>query len=101
MTDSTVASERRRPQFSEWRICLALLVIGFALCFGAVKYYRSIGIQPAFYQQNFGPAVMMACGYGFTHPVGRHRLRACRISCSCGCRRFGAKTFPTPSFPSR
>ena len=68
MIDSTVAAERPRPQFSEWRTCLGLLVIGFTLCFGAVKYYRSTGIQPAFYQQNFGPAVMMACGYGFTAP---------------------------------
>ena len=68
MIDSTVAAERRRALFSEWRTCLALLVIGFILCFGAIKNYRSNGIQPAFYQQNFGPAVMMACGYGFTAP---------------------------------
>jgi hypothetical protein len=72
MTDSMLASERRGPQSPEWRTCLALLVIGFTICFGAIKYYRSVGVQPAFYQQNFGPAVMMACGYGFTQPAFQH-----------------------------
>ena len=69
MTDSMLAAERRRLRSAEWRTCVALLVIGFTLCFGAIKYYRSVGVQPAFYQQNFGPAVMMACGYGFTAPA--------------------------------
>ena len=69
MTDSTVAHQRRRRDLSELRTCLVLLAIGFALSFAAVKYYRSTGIQPAFYQQNFAPAVMMACGYGFTQPA--------------------------------
>ena len=69
MTDSTVAYQRRRRNFSELWICLVLLATGFGLSFAAVKNYRSIGIQPAFYQQNFGPAVMMACGYGFTQPA--------------------------------
>ena len=64
-----VAPERRRLRSAEWRTCVALLVIGFTLCFGAIKYYRSVGVQPAFWQQNFGPAVMMACGYGFTAPA--------------------------------
>lgn len=68
MTDSTVAPRQTRPAASETRTCILLLVIGFALCFAAVKSYRSQGQQPRFYQENFGPAVMMACGYGFTAP---------------------------------
>jgi hypothetical protein len=45
-----------------------LLVAGFAVAFGTVKAYRARGHHPVFYQQNFGPAVMMACGFGFTQP---------------------------------
>jgi hypothetical protein len=43
-------------------------VAGFLITFTTIKAYRARGHQPAFYQQNFGPAVMMACGYGFTQP---------------------------------
>ena len=41
---------------------------GFLITFTTIKAYRARGHQPVFYQQNFGPAVMMACGYGFTQP---------------------------------
>jgi len=69
MTDSTVAAARRmRPAAGEARTSVLLLAIGFAVCFIAVKHYRAEGQQPRFYQENFGPAVMMACGYGFTAP---------------------------------
>ena len=52
MTDSTVAPRQTRPAASETRTCILLLVIGFALCFAAVKSYRSQGQQPRFYQEN-------------------------------------------------
>jgi hypothetical protein len=44
------------------------LVAGFAIAFGTIKAYRARGHHPVFYQQNFAPAVMMACGFGFTQP---------------------------------
>ena len=68
MTDPAVAPRSTRSAANETRTCILLLVVGFALCFAAVKTYRSQGQQPHFYQENFGPAVMMACGYGFTAP---------------------------------
>lgn len=48
-------------------VCV-VLVAGFLITFTTIKAYRARGHQPVFYQQNFGPAVMMACGYGFTQP---------------------------------
>lgn len=45
-----------------------LLVTGGILAFNSVRDFRAGGGQPKFYQENFGPAVMMACGYGFTAP---------------------------------
>ena len=45
-----------------------MLAAGFVITFATIKAYRARGHQPVFYQQNFGPAVMMACGYGFTQP---------------------------------
>jgi hypothetical protein len=50
-------------------IVAALLITGFMFSFGVVKAYRAAGHQPRFYQENFGPAVMMACGYGFVAPT--------------------------------
>ena len=58
-----------RDQARQLVICSALLVVGFAISFGCVKWLRSAGHQPRFYQENFAPAVMMACGYGFTVPA--------------------------------
>jgi hypothetical protein len=34
----------------------------------ALRSYRAAGVQQAFYQQNFAPAVMIACGRGFVMP---------------------------------
>ncbi|HEX8027079.1 MAG TPA: hypothetical protein VF491_01390, partial [Vicinamibacterales bacterium] len=68
MTELTAAPRRSRLAASETRTSILLLLVGFAVCLGAVKSYRAQGEQPRFYQENFGPAVMMACGYGFTAP---------------------------------
>ena len=53
---------------SELKWVCVLLVAGFLIAFGTLKAYRARGHQPVFYQQNFGPAVMLACGFGFTQP---------------------------------
>ena len=41
---------------------------GVGIGFGILQTYRAGGGVPRFYQENFAPAVMMACGYGFTMP---------------------------------
>lgn len=53
---------------SEIKWVAALLVAGFLISFAAIKVYRAQGNLPRFYQENFGPAVMMTCGHGFTAP---------------------------------
>lgn len=53
---------------SEIKWTAAMLLVGFLLSFAVVKIYRANGREPRFYQENFGPAVMMTCGYGFTAP---------------------------------
>lgn len=64
-----------RPSFippaarSEMKWVAGLLLVGFVLCFAAIKGFRANGHEPRFYQENFGPAVMMACGHGFTAPT--------------------------------
>jgi hypothetical protein len=46
-------------------VVVALFVAAFGTAFLAIKAFRSEGVQPWFYQGNFEPAVMMACGRGF------------------------------------
>lgn len=58
----------RRAAIGEALLVGALLVAGGTIAFTSLRAYRATGGQPAFYQGNFGPAVMMACGYGFTGP---------------------------------
>jgi hypothetical protein len=53
---------------AEGKWAAGLLIAGFVIAFAIVKAYRAYGHEPRFYQENFGPAVMMACGYGFTAP---------------------------------
>ena len=69
MESATPFEGRPWWQARQFVICIGLLVIGFAISFGCVKWLRSNGHQPRFYQENFAPAVMMACGYGFTVPA--------------------------------
>lgn len=47
-----------------------LFALSFATCFGAMKSFRAVGLQPQFYQGNFDPAVNMACGHGFVTTLG-------------------------------
>ena len=54
----------RQPSFEVW-IVAVIFASSFATSFVAMKMFRSEGIQPGFYQENFEPAVMMACDRGF------------------------------------
>jgi hypothetical protein len=38
---------------------------GALVCFAAIRVQRGDGIRPYFFQENFAPAVAMACGYGY------------------------------------
>ncbi len=42
-----------------------LFAVSAAIGFTALKDFRAGGERPYFYQENFGPAVMVACGRGF------------------------------------
>jgi hypothetical protein len=46
-------------------IVLALFAVSVGASYLAMKTFRAKGVQPSFYQGNFEPAVMMACGRGF------------------------------------
>jgi hypothetical protein len=49
----------------EAAIVCALLIAAFAVSLAAMRQFRDAGVKPFFYQANFEPAVMMACGRGF------------------------------------
>src|SRR5262249_40253241 len=50
-------------------IAFALIVFAYLLGVGYVRRAVSGGLKPEFYQREFGPAVMMACGRGYVSPV--------------------------------
>ena len=102
MTDSTVvAAGQSRLKASELRVCLLLLALGFALCFIAVKQYRGAGQQPHFYQENFAPAVMMACGYGFTTPPAHSSPPSLSDFLLLRASEFRCEDFPTDLVPGQ
>ena len=49
-------------------IALLLVAAGFTIGAGYFRTVIAAGGQPWFYQVDFGPAVMMACGHGFAVP---------------------------------
>lgn len=66
---------RFHPAVSE-AIIVVLLFVGSAIVSDmAMRGFRAAGAQPLFYQANFEPAVMMACGRGFvTSPSAPQEL---------------------------
>src|SRR5262249_853739 len=56
----------RKPAAVEVALVVALFAAGAATSLAALRAFRAANIQPRFYQGNFEPAVMMACGHGFT-----------------------------------
>jgi hypothetical protein len=56
---------RFRPGVVETIVITALFVMSCGVSYIAMRGFRAAGIQPFFYQTNFEPAVMMACGRGF------------------------------------
>jgi hypothetical protein len=65
-----VAAKQRRAGLVETGFVAAILIAGIGIGFGVLQMYRAGGGIPRFYQENFAPAVMMACGFGFKAPAG-------------------------------
>lgn len=53
----------------EAAIATALFVAAFATASWYVPQFVAAGGKPWFYQQEFGPAVMEACGFGYVNPA--------------------------------
>jgi hypothetical protein len=60
----TSASQTRRA-IIETLVVAGLFLVSYAAASFAMRTFRAAGHQPSFYQSNFEPAVMMACGRGF------------------------------------
>ena len=56
---------------TESSIVVAIIFAGTLLGVLIVQTYRAVGLAPSFYQPEFGPAVMLACGQGFRNPDTR------------------------------
>ena len=56
---------RSRSVLIEALVAGALVVVSLLASQAAMRGFRAAGAQPFFYQSNFEPAVMMACGRGF------------------------------------
>jgi len=58
-------TSRQRSIAIEAAVVLALFGAAFAVSLTAMRQFREAGVEPFFYQSNFEPAVMLACGRGF------------------------------------
>jgi hypothetical protein len=81
---------------SEYKWTAGLLIAGFVIALAIVKGYRANGHEPRFYQENFGPAVMMACGYGFTAPPFGSTPRSLLAFLRLESNTFSCADFPQP-----
>lgn len=58
-------TSRQRSLVVEAAIVATLFAVAFVVSLAAIRQFRAAGVQPFFYQSNFEPAVMLACGRGF------------------------------------
>jgi hypothetical protein len=58
----------RRWSRVDWYIVAVMAVVAFLFATSFLPAYRAAGGTPFFYQQDYGPAVMLACGKGFVNP---------------------------------
>jgi hypothetical protein len=69
--DTPVADPRRaRSRTLDLAIAFTIFCLGTAIGVLAVHRFQAAGGQPSFYQSEFGPAVMLACGRGLHNPSG-------------------------------
>ena len=59
---------RTPKRTADFLIALFLFFGSAAIASWYVPYFSSSGGKPWFYQEQFGPAVMAACGYGYVNP---------------------------------
>ncbi|HWW84189.1 MAG TPA: hypothetical protein VNZ26_11330 [Vicinamibacterales bacterium] len=66
-------SSARQGTFTFADLTIAVLIFGSAVWLGlyAVEAFRESGGHQAFYQSEFGPAAMFACGHGLANPDTR------------------------------
>jgi hypothetical protein len=58
----------RTPNGADVLIALILFVASAAIAAWYVPFFSNSGGKPWFYQEQFGPAVMAACGHGYVNP---------------------------------
>jgi len=61
-------SDTRTVRRTDRWLAVALTILATLLAIAALRSYRAAGVPQSFYQQNFAPAVMIACGRGFVMP---------------------------------
>jgi hypothetical protein len=59
---------------ADWLIAVAIMVVGISVGSVVVNAFTKAGHQPSYYQAEFGPAVLWACGRGFVNPPDRKVL---------------------------
>jgi len=64
-----VSDVKRRWYAADFWVIAALLLTAFAAARWYLPKFRAAGGRSEFYQPEFGPAVMQACGRGFVDPV--------------------------------
>jgi hypothetical protein len=71
MADET-AGRAERPLWSRTDFALAVLlaIVMGMVALSSVRSFVAAGNRPEFYQRQFGPAVLLACGKGFHNPPG-------------------------------
>jgi hypothetical protein len=52
----------------DWLIAVAMIVVGIAVGNVSIGSFTRAGNKPQFYQAQFGPAALWACGRGFVNP---------------------------------
>src|SRR4029453_2000345 len=64
----------RRTSWRRTELAIALLIFGVGAMVGirAIQLYRAVGYPEYFYQSDFGPAVMFACGGSLADPDTRN-----------------------------
>ncbi len=65
LSDKSSFAARRRRDVAAGAL---LFAIAFAVATWYVPFFRASGGKPRFYQEEFGAAVMQACGFGFVNP---------------------------------
>jgi hypothetical protein len=70
-TETSLTRSKAAVGIGDLAIGALIFSVGVWLGIRAVQAFRAEGGQPSFYQSEFGPAVMLACGHGLQNPDAR------------------------------